>query len=255
MKKTSRLDTLISNKESQINNLEEIRKITINQAVTKGLNPKAKLKPSRTEWLGEIPEHWEVKRLKNIGKIKYGLGQPPKEKENGLPLIRATNISRGKIYEAEMMYVDPNDIPYERDPILKVGDIIVVRSGAYTADSAIIPKGYENSIAGYDMVIRIDHTFNNKFISYCLLSKYILNDQMIILSLRAAQPHLNKEELGSVLISLPPLNEQIAIANYLDEKTSRLDTLISNLKDEIESLKEIRKITIQDAVTGKVKVS
>ena len=204
-------------------------------------------KNTNIQWLGQIPQHWEVKRIKDLGLIKYGLGQPPREKEGGLPIIRATNVERGKINEKKLIYVDANDVPYNRDPVLKENDIIVVRSGAYTADSAIIPKKFEGAITGYDMVFRPIYV-NPIFVSFSLLSDYLCRDQLIQASLRAAQPHLNKEELGSGLVAVPPLSEQTAIANYLDQKTAQIDKKVALLTQKIEKYKEFKKSLINETV-------
>ena len=196
---------------------------------------------------------WEVKRLKYLGRTRYGLGQPPNERENGLPLIRATNVERGKIVEKGMIYVDPDDIPWERNPELKENDIVVVRSGAYTADSAIVTKKYAGSIAGYDMVFTPTHV-SPKFLSYCLLSKYVLFDQLYLLRMRAAQPHLNAEELNETIILCPPMPEQEEIAGKIQEFNIKVDTSIQYLFKEIEKLKEYKATLINAAVTGKIKV-
>lgn len=259
---TQMIDRLIANKKAQADKLKELRQIEINHAVTKGLNPnaeipassEAEMKDSGIEWLGKIPKHWEVKRLKNVADIKYGLGQPPEEKEDGLPLIRATNVERGKINPKDLLYVDPNDVPYDRDPVLLENDIVVVRSGAYTADSAIIPKEFEGAITGYDMVIRVKK-HNPNFVAFCLLSNYVLINQLHLLRLRAAQPHLNKEELGITILLVPPIEEQIEIANYLQQRTTAIDQLIKNIEAQTEKLQELRKIKIYEAVTGKINVN
>lgn len=78
-----------------------------------------KYKSSGIPRVGEIPEHWKVRRLKFLGNIKYGLGTPPKPKPDGLRLIRATDVQRGRIVEAEKVFVDPEDVRYDRDPVLK----------------------------------------------------------------------------------------------------------------------------------------
>ena len=251
--KTEQIDKLIANKERLIKLLKEERTAIINQAVTKGINPDAKLKPSGIDWLGDIPEHWEVKRFKFVAKIKYGLGQPPNQKDDGLPLIRATNVERGRIVEKDLIFVDPEDIPYDRDPILKEDDIIIVRSGAYTADSAIIPKKYDGAVAGYDMVVRV-YEDSPVFISYCLLSNYVLINQLYLERLRAAQPHLNKEELGETLILLPKIEEQKEIVKFIESKTNEIDSTISKIEKEIELIKEYRTALISEVVTGKIKV-
>ncbi len=207
-----------------------------------------KYKDSGIEWLGYIPEDWAIKRLKSIGDVRYGLGQPPKEKVNGLPIIRATNVSRGKVTPAKMLFVDPDDIPYERKPILKTGEIIVVRSGAYTGDSAIISKKYNGAVTGYDMVYSPKKVFP-RFIAYSILSEYIYRDQLILTSLRAAQPHLNKEELNSTLAIIPSIKEQTQIANYLDGKTTAIDKKVKLLQQKIKHYKAYRKTLINETVT------
>jgi len=207
-----------------------------------------KYKDSGLEWIGEIPESWSIVHLKYIGEIKYGLGQPPKEKVGGLPIIRATNVFRGKISTDKLLYVDPEDIPYNRDPILKENDIIIVRSGAYTGDSAIIPKEFEGAVTGYDMTLRVNNA-NPKFVAFSLLSNYLLNQQLILHSLRAAQPHLNAEELGHSFLVNPPLQEQKSIAHYLDQKTTIIDALLQKTKQKIALLKEQRTAIINQAVT------
>jgi type I restriction enzyme S subunit len=261
--KTTQIDQTIAKKERLIELLEEERKAIINQAVTKGIssfaeastdkNPDVKLKPSGIEWLGDIPEHWDTVRIKRIAKIKYGLGQPPKQLDSGLPLIRATNIERGKINTKDLIFVDPEDIPYERDPVLKENDIIVVRSGAYTADSAIIPKEFEGAITGYDMVLT-PHGCNPKLLAYALLSNYLLINQLFLHRLRAAQPHLNAEELGESFILLPTKDEQIGIINHIEKESQRIHKVTVQIRREIELLKEYRQALIFEAVTGKIDV-
>src|SRR2546423_5263284 len=151
-RETTRINALIAKKERLIELLQEKRAALISHAVTKGLDPAVPMKDSGVEWLGEIPAHWEVLPLKRLTKIRYGLGQPPAQLDGGTPLIRATNVKSGVIVDEGMLYVDCIGIPQSRDAILSSGEIIVVRSGAYTGDSAIVSKEYQGSIAGYDMV-------------------------------------------------------------------------------------------------------
>jgi len=253
-RETGRTDTLIDKKQRIVELLKEKRVAMVSRAVTKGLDPKVKMKPSGVEWLGEVPEHWEVKKLKHRAVIRYGIGEPPEYVVEGVPLIRATNVNAGKIESANLVRVDPSDIPGARIVWLKAGDIIVVRSGAYTGDSSIIPKAYENSIAGFDMVVSVRNT-HSEFVAYALLSKYLKDGQIYLEKLRAAQPHLNAEELGNCTLLLPPLPEQQTISTYLDRETAKLDTLISKVDTAIDTLKEYRTALISAAVTGKICVT
>jgi type I restriction enzyme S subunit len=251
--KTRKIDALIEKKRRLIDLLKEQRTAIINQAVTKGITPNATMKDSGMDWIGVIPENWKIERLKFISHIKYGLGQPPPEMEGGIALIRATNVERGKIVEKDLLYVDPQEIPYDRDPILRERDIIVVRSGAYTGDSAIIPHEYDGAIAGYDMVIRV-HGAVPHFVAYALLSPYVLNNQIDLCKLRAAQPHLNAEELGDTLIVVPSKTEQQTIVAYLKSESNRSSLLQQRYEKEIGLLQEFRAALISEVVTGKIDV-
>ena len=248
-----RISRYISVKEQLIHLLEEQRRTVIQRAVTRGLDPNIRLKPSGVEWLGDMPAHWECRRLKTIGRIRYGLGQPPREMPGGLPLIRATNVDHGHIIEKDLMYVDPSTIPEGRDAILREREIIVVRSGAYTADSAIIPKAFEGAVTGYDMVATITKAMP-EFVAMALLCAYVRDDQLIVESTRSAQAHLNAEELGTSLLLLPPLDEQSAIVEYLDKVIADIDAVINRAHHEIDLLKEYRTRLIADVVTGKLDV-
>ena len=251
--KTAQIDELIEKKRRQIELLKEYRASVISEVVTKGLNPNVRMKDSGVEWIGKIPEHWTLVALKRIASVRYGLGQPPKEKENGVPLVRATDLHAGKISIENIVRVDPSDVPKNRDAFLTEGEIIVVRSGAYTGDSAIIPKGLEGGVAGYDMVVRCRSVLP-EFLAACFLSNYVLDAQLILCSLRAAQPHLNAEELSSTVIALPPQEEQLEISEYLARNRLDTDLLIGLQERQIESLQSYRTSLISEAVTGKIDV-
>ena len=205
-------------------------------------------KDSGVEWLGEIPAHWDLLPIKRVASIRYGLGEPPRELVDGLPFIRATNVARGRIDDRDLKMVDPEDVPWARNPTLRTDDIIVVRSGAYTGDSAIIPAKYDGAVAGYDMVIRARGAAPS-FLAWALLSKYMLHAQIELETTRAAQPHLNAEELGSVVAILPPHSEQRAITAFLDRETARIDALVAKKERLIELLQEKRTALITRAVT------
>jgi type I restriction enzyme S subunit len=248
-----RIRRYVAAKRKLIGLLEEERQTVVNRAVTRGLDPNVRLKPSGVEWLGDVPEHWEVRRLKAVAQIRYGLGQPPPESPDGLPLIRATNVSRGVILEKDMLLVDPNGVPPSRDATLKEKEIVVVRSGAYTADSAIIPKEYAGSISGYDMVVRVTGA-QPEYIALTLLATYVRDDQLIVASSRAAQPHLNAEELGNSVFLLPPLTEQVAIVEHLNQATADIDERVARARRHVELVEEYRTRLIADVVTGKLDV-
>jgi type I restriction enzyme S subunit len=109
-KEIAEIDALIKSKNELLKLLSEKRQSLITQAVTKGLNPKAKLKNSGFDWLGEVPIHWKIIRLKYLGNISYGLSQPPEYQTEGLRLLRATNIFRGIIKNEGLVFINENDL-------------------------------------------------------------------------------------------------------------------------------------------------
>lgn len=251
-RETSRIDALIAAKERLIELLAEKRRALITQAVTKGLNPNAPMRDSGLTWLGEIPRHWEVKKLKYLGQIYYGLGQPPEYFPEGAPFLRATNVSKGKIVPEGLVYIDEREVAGTKAIKLVAGDLIVVRSGAYTGDSAIVTEEWEGSIAGYDLVVRFSHVVIPKFVGYAMLSSYVLETQIIPLRSRAAQPHLNAEELGEIAFVLPPTQEQEAIVLALGQEITNIETLEAATKRTVDLLRERRSALIAAAVTGRL---
>ena len=196
----------------------------------------------------KIPSHWEVASIKRLGSIRYGIGEPPPYRDEGVPLIRATNVDHGKISLAGLVKVDPADIPGNRAVWLEDGDIIVVRSGAYTGDSALIRKEHLPAIAGFDMVLRPSDC-EPAFLEFSLLSSYLKDGQIDLERMRAAQPHLNAEELGACKVTLPSRAEQVAITAFLDRETAKIDALVEEQRRLVEVLKEKRQAVISHAVT------
>ncbi|MFJ3435182.1 restriction endonuclease subunit S [Streptomyces cyaneofuscatus] len=174
--------------------------------------------------------------LKRVAQIRYGLGQPPAFSVTGIPILRATNITKGKITKPGLLRAKLEDLPLERAPLLTVGEILVVRSGALTGDSARITEEWKGSAPGYDLRVT-PKTADSRFLAYSLLSKPVL-EQMQLVSSRAAQPHLNAEELGCVEVWLPSLREQRSIADFLDAQTTRIDYLINKRRHLLSLMTE-----------------
>lgn len=195
-----------------------------------------------------LPPEWKTVRLKHVGRIRYGLGQPPREMDGGIPFLRATNIDRGRIVRKGLVYVDPEEVPMGREAFLRAGEILVVRSGAYTGDSAIVPAEYDGAVAGYDMVFSTTDA-DPRYVAYCLLSSAVLTDQIDLARLRAAQPHLNAEDLGACLVSLPPREEQSRLVRLLDSKTADLDEVIETKQRMRDLLREKRQALAMRLVT------
>ena len=251
--KCATVDKAIEIKRKQLESIEAIWKNLLYRATTQGLSAQTRMVASGNVLFPRIPAGWKVVRIKNIGTLRYGLGEPPETSDDGIPMIRATDFRAGKIDDRKMIRINPADLPEGRNAFLRTGEIIVVRSGAYAGDSTIIPAKYNGYISGYDMVVTITKAVP-EFIAYAFLSKHILDDQLLLLSLRAAQPHVNAEQVLNLGLPLPPKEEQKKIAVYLSRKRDYLDSLAANLRKQIETLEQYRKSLIHEYVTGERRV-
>ena len=161
-----------------------------------------------------VPDGWKLMRLGDLGRVRYGLGQPPEQSPSGVPMVRATNVKRGRLVSDGLIRIKREAIPESRNPYLLVGDIIVVRSGAYTGDVAMVTQEWAGSVAGYDLVFSCKEQVDPAYCAAALLSDPI---QAFFRGERdrAAQPHLNRQQLESTAIPVPPITEQRKIAAVL----------------------------------------
>lgn len=182
------------------------------------------------------------KPIKELASIRYGLGQPPSLKEDGVRMIRATDLSKGEINENGIIRVDLDEVPNGRAILLEEGDIIIVRSGAYTGDSAMITREFVGCIAGYDLVI---HPNPQKIIPY-FLAEFLLHKRTVEkilkpLSIRSAQPHLNVNDVGNIDISIPDLENQDIFTSELSNIHKQIITTkkhLSTLRNQFILLRE-----------------
>ncbi|MFD7289519.1 restriction endonuclease subunit S [Streptomyces sp. NPDC059863] len=186
--------------------------------------------------------------LKRVARVRYGLGQPPSISDEGIPILRATNITRGKITERGLLRAKVEDLPLDRAPLLNEGEILVVRSGAYTGDSARITGEWVGSAPGYDLRVT-PQTVDSRYLAHVFLSSRF-QDQINLASSRAAQPHLNAEELGEVELWLPCVDEQRRIADFLDVETARIDKIQALRERQTRLIDESAITRAFDAVRG-----
>jgi type I restriction enzyme, S subunit len=249
------IDAAVVAKRRQIETLDALRGSILLTALTNGIRGEGETQDTGSTIVPHIPLGWKLTRLKSIARIRYGLGQPPAQLASGVAMIRATDVNAGHISTSGLMRIDPEDLPVDKDAYLKAGEIIVVRSGAYTGDSAIVPPDLEGCVAGYDMVVTVERA-SPHFVAYCLLSRYVLQGQILLLTLRAAQPHLNAEELGSVTLALPTVRyEQDAIVASLDHKLSEVREVEQAIERQVQTLMAYRKSLIHECVTGQRRIT
>ncbi|MEU9828526.1 restriction endonuclease subunit S [Micromonospora chersina] len=174
--------------------------------------------------------------IKRLARVSYGLGQPPRLSAEGVPIIRATNISDGRIDKENLIFAAMSDLPLDRAPLLNYGEILVVRSGACTGDSAMVTHAWVGSAPGYDLRVT-PRSADPRFLAYALRSLPV-RGQINLARSRAAQPHLNAEELGEISIEVPDIDEQRRIADFLDAENRKVDALISRKRTLLSLLDE-----------------
>jgi len=213
-----------------------------------------KMKPSGEEWMGEVPEHWELKKLKFIGKAIIGLTYKPEEvvdfEKEGTLVLRSSNIQNGELNFGDDVFVKTK-IPDELR--IRFGDILIcARNGSRELVGKNICITDESLIgATFGAFMTVFRTPYWRFISK-VLSSIIFKAQSGLFSSSTIN-QLTSGTLNSILVPIPPdETEQITIATYLDQKTTQIDASIHGIQQEIALLQEYRQALIFEAVTGKV---
>lgn len=231
-RETTRIDQLIAKKERQIELLQEKRSALISHAVTKGLNPKAKMKDSGIEWLGEIPEHWEVKRLKRIARLRSGESITSSDiGDSGEYPVYGGNGLRG--YTA--FYTHEGEFVLIGRQGALCGCINYASGRFWASEHAVVVSP----------IVEIATIWLGELLRTMELNRY---------SQSAAQPGLAVETIAALFIPAPPFVEQTAIASILKRETERIDALSEKIRHSIERLQEYRTALISAAVTGKIDV-
>jgi type I restriction enzyme S subunit len=242
--KTSQIDTLIAKKEQFISLLQEERTAIINQSVTKGLDPKVKMKDSGIEWLGEIPEHWEVKKLKYLCKI---INEKSSEKPDYVLALENIKSWTGEIVGNPYKNKMEGDVN-----LFKENDILFNKLRPYLAK--VIKTQSDGGCVGELLVLRANKFLTPTFLYYRLISEAIITivDNS---TYGTKMPRASWEKFISLIgIGFPSIDEQNKITDYIENKIREIETLVSKTQQEIELLKEYKTALISEVVTGKVDV-
>ncbi|MBI2259348.1 MAG: restriction endonuclease subunit S [Flavobacteriia bacterium] len=267
--KTAQIDTLIAKKERFIQLLEEERTAIINQVVTKGLpaeerlkeglDPTVPMKDSGIEWLGEIPEHWEVKKLKLLANIQgrigfkgYTVGDLVSEGEGALTLGAKHIDNNNKLNLANPEFISWDKYYESPEIMVKVGDILLTQRGTL-GKVVLISEDIGEATINPSMVILSDLKAYDYFLYYFFNSSYF-KSWIDFTNTATAVPMISQGQLGNLKLVLPDVNEQKEIVNQILISTKRIDEIISKTHQEIELLKEYKTALISEVVTGKVDV-
>lgn len=253
---TARIDQLIAMQQRLIELLKEKRQAVISHAVTKGLNPNAPMKDSGVEWLGQVPEHWIVAKLKlNTRLMQTGpFGSQLHAEDyvdNGVPLINPAHMKNGEIVPDPQVSVDIDTQERLSQHKLSVGDIIFARRGQL-GRCAVVKEEQVGWLCGTGS---LKATLNERLIpeyAYLLITSAGVVAELSLESKGSTMENLNTETLGKVRLPVPPILEQRAILGYVDSVSGKYKKLTEQAECAIELMQERRTALISAAVTGKI---
>jgi type I restriction enzyme S subunit len=244
--KTTAIDKKVKLLQQKIKHYKAYRKTLINETVTKGLDKTVKLKDSGIDWIGEIPEHWEVKRYKSFGKTIKGKNMEMSDIEfdNSLPLLSLEYLRNESVQHPTFCYSSDKSLKSTDE------DLVIVWDGAAVGEILKSKVGYVSStIAKLDINKK---KFNTRYFYHL---RGAIDYKLKQIPTGMGIPHLNPTLFRNFKCPSPPIKEQQQIANYLDTKTAIIDKIVRSIETQIATLKELRKTLINEVVTGKVKVS
>jgi type I restriction enzyme S subunit len=252
-RETAKIDTLIDQQGKLIKLLEEKRQAVISHAVTKGLNPDVRMKDSGIEWLGEVPEHWDISKLKFLGSSVIGLTYDPSQvtdESNGILVLRASNLQGGKVVSADNVFVNTT-LPDRL--VTRVGDILICsRSGsrALIGKNALIDEKWAGMSFGAFMMV-----FRSPCREYlhCVLNSKIFEYQSASF-LTSTINQLTVGNLNGFEIPLPPEDERRLIVEHIRRRSEGFCLSIALAEQSLKLLLERRTALISAAVTGKIDV-
>ena len=255
--KCTRIDGVVSTLETQISTLERYHASVIHEAVTRGLDLTAPTKPSGVDWIGEIPKSWESNRMRYLASMESG-ATPSKDNlsfwEGTTPWVSSMEVKQSVLQDTSL-HISKEAIESCSTRILPKGTLVmVVRSG-------ILQHTIPVALLGKAMAINQDvkaFTFNDS-----MVAKYFYyfvkgnNDNLLktLLKDKSTVDNINQEYLKSLLIPVPPIEEQIRIVNYLDARTAAIDAVLDTKRKQLDVLKRRRKSLIYEYVTGKRRVN
>jgi len=261
--KTAQIDYKIDLLTQKASKYNELKQSLINETVTRGLDKTVALKDSGVEWIGKVPEHWEVKRLKDLGTIETSsVDKKIKSNEKLVKLVNYKNIYDNLIKEIwnqdDYMEVSANNKQLQDKQLMK-GDVLFTPSSETIEDigvSAVVKENLYNTLYSYHILrLRFNISIHINF------KKYLFNNKNVQYYFSKSSKGTTRKILGlnsfyNLEMPIPPTHkEQQAIANYLDTKTNHIDSIIETINIQIDKLKELRKTLINDVVTGKINIT
>lgn len=256
--KTKLIDDLIEKKEQLIQKLRGQRQSIINETVTKGLDPTARMKESGVDWLGEVPEHWYFNKMKRNTYMKGRIGwQGLKQDEfidEGPYLITGMNFKNGVINWDEVYHISQERYDQAPEIQLKEGDVLMTKDGTIGKLLFVDHLPGPASLNSHLLVLRCtDDSYIPKFLYYQLMSNLFL-DHIELHKTGTTFYGITQESVGKYKMLLPPQNEQREIVNHIEKELGMIEELNRKLISQINMMKDYRQSVIHEAVTGKIDV-
>lgn len=259
-RKTAEIDELIADKKRLLELYEEEKAAIINQAVTKGINPDVPMKDSGIEWLGEIPEHWEVKRIRHVAQIFGRIGYRGYKTTDLVPKGEgAITISPSNMKAYHMEYENCTYLSwekYEESPEIMIynDDILFVKTGSTYGKVSFVENLPEKATINPQIIVLKQITCINKYLWYVLKSSNIIY-QVERTVVGGTIPTISQAKINNYEFPIPSDEEQTEIVNFIDNETNRVEKLINKTEKLIDLLTEYRTALISEVVTGKIKVT
>jgi type I restriction enzyme S subunit len=255
---TGKIDALIEKQQALIALLQEKRQAVISHAVTKGLNPDARMKDSGVEWLGDVPEHWEVKRLRYLGQCQNGLNIGAEAFGSGYPFVSYGDVYKSRILPSTGSGLVQSSVSDRIAYSVLEGDVFFTRTSESIEEigfsSTCLTVIQDATFAGFLIRFRptegeLNQHFSKHYFGNSLLRAFFIKEMNLI-----TRASLSQDLLKKLPVLLPPIDEQKEIGVYLDEKTELFSKLTDQAHEAIELMKERRTALISAAVTGKIDV-
>lgn len=251
-----RVRRLVQAKRKLVALLTEQKQAIIHHAVTRGLDSDVPMKDSGVEWLGEVPEHWDVRKLKQCCDRFYAGGTPDSgtaafycDPQKGIPWLMISDMTKQRRIRSTQKHITEEGRESRNLECLPIGTLLYSMYASLGVVSILeIEATVNQAIIGLEPRSEV---MNREF---CLYSLENLRPHMVLLASSSTQANLNAEKVRSLQLPLPPFTEQAAIVEYLDKATAEIDTAIARAKREVELLEEYRTRLVADVVTGKLDV-
>jgi type I restriction enzyme, S subunit len=254
-RETAKIDKLVAEQRRLIELLEEKRQAVVSHVVTRGLNPNAPMRASGVDWLGDVPAHWEVRRLKYVSpQITVGIVVEPSKYyvDEGISALRSLNIAPGRVTLENLVFISKDANELHAKSKLKAGDLVAVRSGQ-PGTTAVIPPELDGCNCIDLIIIRKPTNGSEQFLCWYLSSDVAVM-HFSMGSGGAIQQHFNVGTAMNLVVPVPPSKEQYAIVDFIKVETNKIDVLSAEAQRTIDLLQERRTSLISAAVTGEIDV-